>query len=205
MSGYIVIACFISVGSVKHIGPRVQHISRSTEVRVCQICLYWINQILPQVNYIELLQYKSILENVFPVKLLCNDCIKKCYTNNLELNWIELNWIEWEEEGEEGQVFHLHPKSTFVPVAYTIATGQRRPSHPSRCSLWPQPVDQHNDLSAVTYSHKHTTLNHANAHTNQEFRLALGWVKNSVCINCDSWEQFVCTWREVKRMLWVFG
>lgn len=39
VSGYIVIARFISVGSVKHIGPRVRHISRSTEVRVCQICL----------------------------------------------------------------------------------------------------------------------------------------------------------------------
>ncbi len=46
--------------------------------------LYRISQILPYVNYIKFLQYKSIL-TVFPVKLLCNDCIVK-KTNNLELN-----------------------------------------------------------------------------------------------------------------------
>ncbi len=55
--------------------------------------LYWINQILPYVNYIEFLQYKSILEIKFPVKLLYNDCIvKKKNAIQIILNWINLEY-----------------------------------------------------------------------------------------------------------------
>ncbi len=60
--------------------------------------LYWINQILP-VNYIEFLQYKSIFETLFPVKLLCNGCIVESAIQ------IILYWVEYQHNREASWMY----------------------------------------------------------------------------------------------------